>query len=160
MIQKMLTKYGLDSCKHSSLPLEANRIVGPDPHPKSREKIIGQLQGLISDSSEAKSPQSRLGQRERDSRPPDDSERQRYMQIVGSHQYVATGSRPDIMMLCCIMLCCIIIGKIFVMSYNAPNEICRKGAEIRSKDKTTQTDLYLVKYKHADWIQRCRLGKL
>jgi hypothetical protein len=96
MIQNMLTKYGLESCKHSSLPLEANQIVGPDPHKGSREKILGQLKGLNPDSSEAKSLQSKLDQMKSDSRLLSDSERQRYMQIVGSLQYVATVTRPDI----------------------------------------------------------------
>jgi hypothetical protein len=96
MIQNMLTKYSLESCKHSSLPLEANQIVGPDPHKGSREKILGQLKDLNPDASEAKSLQSKLDQMKSDSRLLSDSEKQKYMQIVGSLQYVATVTRPDI----------------------------------------------------------------
>jgi hypothetical protein len=39
MIINMLQKYGLEECKPSPIPMDANQIVGPDPHRKSRETI-------------------------------------------------------------------------------------------------------------------------
>jgi hypothetical protein len=96
MIQNMLQQYGLESCKHSSLPVEANHIVRPDPHKVSREKILVQLRGLNPTSREVKSLQSKLDQMKSDSRTLGDSEKQKYMQIVGSLQYVATVQKTDI----------------------------------------------------------------
>jgi transposase InsO family protein len=96
MITNMLQKYGLEHCKHASIPMEANQIVGPDPHTKSRTKLEALLQTLAPNSSEATTIQSKLDQMETDSRLLCDSDKQRYMQIVGSLQYVATVTRPDI----------------------------------------------------------------
>jgi hypothetical protein len=96
MINSMLKRYGLDQCKLSSIPMEANLIVGPDPHRNSREKTKTELSQADPTSSASKSLQSKLDQIESDARLLCESEKQRYMQIVGSLQYVATVTRPDI----------------------------------------------------------------
>jgi hypothetical protein len=149
MIQNMLAKYGLDSCKHSSLPLEASQIVGPDPHRSSREKIIGQLKGLNSDSSEAKLLQSKLDQMERDSRPLDDSERHRYMQIVESLQYVATVTRPDIGFAASSLARFLSCPTAHLMK--CAERVLRYLAGTRTHKLTKSNTTTLIGYSDADW---------
>lgn len=96
MINSMLQRYGLDNCKHSPIPMEAHQAVGPDPHRNSRAKIEKQLETLNPNSSEAKAILCKLDQMNSDAQPLCDADKQRYMQIVGSLQYVATVTRPDI----------------------------------------------------------------
>jgi hypothetical protein len=60
MIITMLQGYGLDQFKPSSIPMEANLIVGPDPHRDSREKI--QFSPADPNASAGKALQSKFDQ--------------------------------------------------------------------------------------------------
>jgi hypothetical protein len=82
MITSMLQKYGLEECKPSPIPIDANQIVGPDPHRKSRENIQTQHSQIDPDSGELNKLQTKLDQLQSDAQLLCDSDKQRYMQIV------------------------------------------------------------------------------
>ena len=75
--------------------MEPNQPVGPDPHRKSRKVTEDQLKQteaqLDIDKLNAK-----LAQYNSSAEVLNQEDKQRYMQIVGSLQYVATVTRPDI----------------------------------------------------------------
>jgi hypothetical protein len=96
MIINMLQKYSLEECKPSPIYMHANQIVGLDLHRKSRETIQTQQTQLDPDSGESYKLQTKLDQLQSDAQLLCDSDKQRYMQIVGSLQYVVTVTRPDI----------------------------------------------------------------
>jgi hypothetical protein len=125
--------------------------VGPDTNNISRETILGQLKCLNPDSREAKSLESKLDQMDCDSRKLSDSEKQRYMQIDGSPQYVATVTRPDISF----------AASSLARFLSCPTEHLMKWAErmLRYLERirphkltcTKSTTTTLIGYSDADW---------
>jgi hypothetical protein len=95
MIENMLTRYATHSQRSVLVPLEPNQPVGPDPHLSSRKQVQEQLLQVNSELETAKL-RNKLRQFDETTQELDQEGKQRYMQIVGSLQYVATVTRPDI----------------------------------------------------------------
>jgi hypothetical protein len=94
MIENMLTRYATHSQRSVLVPLEPNQPVGPDPHLSSRKQVQEQLLQVNSELETAKL-RNKLRQFDETTQELDQEGKQRYMQIVGSLQYVATVTRPD-----------------------------------------------------------------
>jgi transposase InsO family protein len=95
MIENMLTRYGIQPQRTTNVPLEPNQPVGPDPHRHSRKHVEDQLLEVDSELETTKL-NDKLRQFDASAQELDEAGKQRYMQIVGSLQYVATVTRPDI----------------------------------------------------------------
>jgi hypothetical protein len=95
MIDNMITRYGTKSQRTIHVPLEPNQPVGPDPHTHSRKHVEEQLLQVNSELETTKL-NNKLRQYNADAHELTSDEKQRYMQIVGSLQYVETVTRPDV----------------------------------------------------------------
>jgi hypothetical protein len=95
MIENMLARYEIKSQRSVPVPLEPNQPVGPDPHLNSRKHVEDQLLQVNSDLETTKL-RSKLRQFDESAKELNQEGKQRYMQIVGSLQNVATVTRPDI----------------------------------------------------------------
>ena len=82
MIEDKLEQFGLQQTRSVSTPLVPNQTVQPDPHHKRGKKITEDAAGQH--------------QRTHDSQQLDKEDHERYMSIVGSLQYLAIVTRPDI----------------------------------------------------------------
>jgi hypothetical protein len=76
-IINMLQKYVLEQYKQSPIPMDANPIVGPDPHRKSCETIQTQQRKFDPDSGEFKRLQTKFDHFQSDAQLLCDSDKQR-----------------------------------------------------------------------------------
>jgi hypothetical protein len=91
----MLERFGCTDVKGRPTPLESGGEIGPDPYQCAREKLKSKI-ASETESSKVNGFQRQLDSMEGKAEQLNTKERQKYMQMVGALQYVATVTRPDI----------------------------------------------------------------
>jgi hypothetical protein len=95
MIENCIDRFGMQKQKSIWIPMDANMEACPDPHEKARKRMERQL-------SETEDPEERgrlnrkLQSFDKDAMPLSKAEHSEYMSIIGSVQYIAVVTRPDI----------------------------------------------------------------
>jgi hypothetical protein len=95
MIESVLTRFGQENARLSWVPLDA--VDGPtqDPHGKARERKQKEI--ALSDNREERDKiELQLARYDADAEPLTKDEHSKYMSIVGTVQYIAVVTRPDI----------------------------------------------------------------
>jgi hypothetical protein len=95
MIENVLARFGQENARFSWLPLDATDGPTPDPHEKARTRKRREL-AQTDNRDEMDKLNIQLAKYDADAMPLTKEEHSKYMSIVGTVQYIAVVTRPDI----------------------------------------------------------------
>jgi hypothetical protein len=95
MIENCVERFGMQKQKSIWIPMDASVEICADPHEKARKRIERQL-SETSDHEETERLNRKLQSFDKDAMPLSKAEHSEYMSIIGSVQYIAVVTRPDI----------------------------------------------------------------
>jgi hypothetical protein len=95
MIESALARFGQENARLSWIPLDANDGPVPDPHEKARARKQREL-AQIDNREERYTIHEQLAHYDADAVPLTKEEHSKHISIVGTVQYIAVVTRPDI----------------------------------------------------------------